>query len=61
MGMNAAFGLLADAISGIQKFVWVFVLVYGFFVWLSQYLSWYGVASLYEQHAFLLPVPFMGW
>jgi hypothetical protein len=38
----------------------VFVLVYAFFVWLSQYLSWYGVASLYEQHAFLLPVPFTG-
>jgi hypothetical protein len=38
----------------------LFVLVYGFFVWLSQYLSWYGVASLYEQHAFLLPVPFTG-
>jgi len=37
-----------------------FVAVYGFFVWLSQYLSWYGVASLYEQHAFLLPVPFTG-
>ena len=29
-----------------------FVVVYGFFVWLSQYLAWYGVASLYEQHAF---------
>ena len=38
----------------------LFVVVYGFFVWLSQYLSWYGVASLYEQHAFLLPVPFTG-
>jgi hypothetical protein len=38
----------------------LFVIVYGFFVWLSQYLSWYGVASLYEQHAFLLPVPFTG-
>ncbi len=38
----------------------LFVVVYGFFVWLSQYLSWDGVASLYEQHAFLLPVPFTG-
>jgi hypothetical protein len=38
----------------------LFVVVYAFFVWLSQYLSWYGVASLYEQHAFLLPVPFTG-
>jgi hypothetical protein len=26
----------------------------------TQYLSWYGVWSLYEQHAFLLPVPFLG-
>ncbi len=38
----------------------VFLVVYGFFVWLSQYISWYGVGSLYEQHAFLLPVPFTG-
>ena len=22
--------------------------------------SWYGIASLYEQHAFLVPVPFLG-
>jgi hypothetical protein len=29
-------------------------------VFLSQYTSWGGVASLYEQHAFLLPVPFLG-
>jgi len=36
------------------------VFVYGFFVWLSQYLSWNGVVSLYEQHPFLLPVPFTG-
>jgi hypothetical protein len=36
------------------------VLLYGLFVWLSQYLSWYGVGSLYEQHPFLLPVPFTG-
>jgi hypothetical protein len=38
----------------------LFVVVYGFFVWLSQYVSWYGPLSLYEQHAFLLPVPFTG-
>lgn len=24
----------------------------------SQHLSWYGISSLYEQHAFLLPTPF---
>jgi hypothetical protein len=33
---------------------------YAFFVWLSQYLLWYGVGSLYHQHAFLVPVPFLG-
>jgi hypothetical protein len=33
-----------------------FVLV----VFLSQYTSWNGIWSLYEQHAFLLPVPFVG-
>jgi hypothetical protein len=31
---------------------------YVLIVFLSQYLSWHGVWSLYEQHAFLLPVPF---
>ena len=34
---------------------------YVLLVVLTQYTSWEGVASLYEQHAFLLPVPFMGW
>lgn len=28
------------------------------FVFLTQYVSWKGFASLYEQHTFLLPVPF---
>jgi hypothetical protein len=27
-------------------------------VFFAQYTSWGGVSSLYEQHAFLLPVPF---
>jgi hypothetical protein len=31
---------------------------YVLIVFLSQYISWHGVWSLYEQHAFLLPVPF---
>jgi hypothetical protein len=35
--------------------------LYVLLVVLTQYTSWEGVASLYEQHAFLLPVPFMGW
>jgi hypothetical protein len=29
-------------------------------VYFSQFTSWNGVWSLYEQHAFLLPVPFFG-
>jgi hypothetical protein len=29
-------------------------------VFFSQYTSWNGVWSLYEQHAFLVPVPFFG-
>jgi hypothetical protein len=33
---------------------------YVLFVFLSQYTSWEGIWSLYEQHAFLVPVPFMG-
>ncbi len=29
-------------------------------VYFTQFTSWHGVWSLYEQHAFLLPVPFVG-
>jgi hypothetical protein len=36
------------------------VAVYVLIVYLSQYTAWRGVWSLYEQHAFLLPVPFLG-
>ena len=34
--------------------------VYVGVVFFTQFTSWHGVASLYEQHAFLLPVPFLG-
>jgi len=34
-------------------------LLYVLVVFFSQYTSWSGVGSLYEQHAFLLPVPFL--
>jgi hypothetical protein len=34
--------------------------IYVVIVFFSQYAAWEGVWSLYEQHAFLLPVPFMG-
>jgi len=36
------------------------VFVYVLFVYLTRYVSWYGSWSLFEQHAFLLPVPFLG-
>lgn len=34
--------------------------LYVLVVFLSQYTSWNGTASLFEQHAFLLPVPILG-
>jgi uncharacterized membrane protein len=34
---------------------------YVLIVFLAQYTSWGGVWDLYEQHAFLLPVPFLGY
>ncbi len=33
--------------------------LYVLVVFLGQYTSWGGVASLYDQHAFLIPVPFL--
>lgn len=36
-------------------------LSYAALLFLTRYASWYGVGSLYEQHAFLLPVPFLGY
>ncbi len=36
------------------------VAFYVLVVYFSQFTSWNGVFSLYEQHAFLLPVPFFG-
>jgi hypothetical protein len=34
--------------------------VYLLAVWLWQFLAWDGAGSLYAQHAFLVPTPFMG-
>ncbi|MBI2827416.1 MAG: DUF4013 domain-containing protein [Planctomycetia bacterium] len=34
--------------------------VYVAIVYFTQFTSWHGIASLYEQHAFLVPVPFLG-
>lgn len=36
------------------------VVIYVFFAYFSQFTSWYGPLSLFEQHAFLPPVPFIG-
>jgi hypothetical protein len=41
-----------------RAFMWPVAALYAFIVFLTQYTGWYGVRSLYEQHAFLLPVPF---
>ncbi|MEQ8791094.1 MAG: hypothetical protein RIC55_32835 [Pirellulaceae bacterium] len=35
-------------------------MTYALIVFVSQYVSWYGAFSLYEQHAFLVPVPMLG-
>ncbi len=44
-----------------SRFVMLSVaLLYVALVYFTQYLSWYGVWSLYEQHAFLVPAPFLG-
>jgi hypothetical protein len=34
-------------------------LLYVIVVFFAQYTSWGGVSSVYEQHVFLLPVPFL--
>jgi Protein of unknown function (DUF4013) len=36
------------------------VAFYAFFAFFTQYLLWNGSYSLFEQHAFLMPVPFLG-
>ena len=35
-----------------------FAATYGVVVYFTQFVAWGGIWSLYEQHAFLLPVPF---
>jgi YggT family protein len=37
---DAAIAVLADAVSNIQKFVWVFVLVYGLIIFAYILMSW---------------------
>jgi hypothetical protein len=37
------------------------VALYVLVVYFTQYLSWYGTWSLLEQHAFLVPAPFLGY
>jgi hypothetical protein len=36
------------------------VFAYVLIVYSTQYLSWYGSLSLFEQHAFLVPAPMLG-
>ena len=36
------------------------VLGYLIILWASQYTSWFGPFSLMVQHAFMVPVPFLG-
>lgn len=40
--------------------LWTAAIFYVLVVYFTQFTSWYGIWSLYEQHAFLLPVPFLG-
>jgi hypothetical protein len=35
--------------------------LFAFITFMTQFTSWYGVWSLYEQHAFLVPAPFLGF
>jgi YggT family protein len=47
MGVNAVFVLLGDWVTGLQKFIWVFVLVYGLIIFAYIITSWirlpYGI------------------
>ncbi len=36
------------------------VLFFTLILFMTQYISWYGAWSLFEQHAFLIPAPFLG-
>lgn len=42
-----------------RLFMLSITLIYVVIVYFSQYAAWEGIWSLYEQHAFLLPVPFV--
>lgn len=35
--------------------------VYVFILYFSQYTSWFGSSTLLQQHAFLVPTPFLNW
>jgi hypothetical protein len=41
--------------------VWPAIIAYSFVVFTSQHTGWEGVLSLFNQHAFQLPVPFVDW
>ncbi len=42
-----------------RLFILFVTFLYVVVVYFSQYAAWEGIMSLYEQHAFLLPVPFL--
>ena len=44
----------------VRPLLLVVALFYVLMVFFAQYTSWNGVGGLYEQHAFLLPVPLVG-
>lgn len=37
------------------------VAIYALVLFFTQYTSWYGAWSMLEQHAVLVPAPFLGW
>lgn len=59
MAPNAAFGLLADAVSAIQNFVHVFILVYVLLIFVHIIMSWFQLPYrpwLYRIRQFLADV-----
>ncbi len=46
--------------SGARLLMAPLAIAYVVIVYFTQFTSWHGIASLYEQHAFLVPVPFLG-
>ncbi len=57
---DPASGLWADCSRWIVRLTMpIVVAVYLAFVYISQYTSWDGLATWFQQHAILIPVPFL--